>query len=110
MTVNVNYTSLPTTDDPSSALAWISQNNDFFMPFILLQLFLTFTLGNFSYKERRNGKGNFAESAAFGSVITMVSAIVLNLIPNMFNAITLASTFIITCLLVLWYLITGGED
>jgi ABC-type multidrug transport system permease subunit len=105
-----NYTSFPNTDAPVDALVWMSTNLPFMIPMILFLIFITFTMGNFMYKERRNGKGNFIESCAFGSTITMGGAIVLNLIPGLFNPGVLGISFSLMAVFVLWYLIIGGEE
>lgn len=110
MVVNVNYTAFPTGDDPTLSLVWMSTNLPWLMPFLLLLIMISFTAGNFMYRERRNGRASLAESLAFGSTITMVGAIILNLIPGMFNPVVLATGFGFMALFVLWYLFTGGED
>lgn len=104
-----NYTAYPTSTDPTATLVWMSSNLNWLFPGILLLIFLSFSAGNFMYRERRNGKANLAESMAIGSTITTGASLVLFLIPGLISIETISICFSFMLIFVIWYMFSNKE-
>jgi len=71
-------------------------------PLILFALFTIISIGSYYSAIRLSGKGDFPASFAAAGFITSIVAVMFTLIPGMINIETLAVTFVIGIIGVLW--------
>jgi len=76
-----------------------------FMKLVLASIWIICVFGSyFLQKKANNGIADFPASLAVGGFVTMVSAMVLRLIPGLVDAISLAVVIIVGSISVLWFL------
>lgn len=75
-----------------------------FMNLFLFAVWTIFVVGSYFIQKRGVGTGDFPQSLAVGSFVTLVLAIILRLVPGLVSGFTLAVCVIITALSVLFFL------
>lgn len=75
---------------------YVADINPFFIPLILFATFMIVLLGTYFSQMRLKGNGDFFASFAVAGYLTIISAFVLNLIPNLVNLLTLAVCIVVS--------------
>lgn len=75
-----------------------------FIKLFLVAIWLIFSLGSYFIQKRSVGSGDFPTSLAVAGFVTSVIAILLRLIPNLVDGLTLAITIIVAGISILYFL------
>lgn len=75
-----------------------------FINLLLVAIWIIFVMGSYFIQKRGVGTGDFPQSLAVGSFVTLVLAIILRLVPGLVSGFALAVCVIVTALSVLFFL------
>ena len=75
-----------------------------FIKLLLVSIWLIFSIGSYFIQKRSVGTGDFPMSLAVAGFVTSVIAILLRLIPNLVDGLSLAIVIIVTGISILYFL------
>lgn len=75
-----------------------------FIKLLLVAIWLIFSIGSYFIQKRNIGSGDFPTSLAVAGFVTSVVAILLRLVPNLVDGLTLAITIIVAGISILYLL------
>lgn len=103
---------LPTENadmDFVSLLTYLSGQLPFLFPIILFFIFISIVIAGYFAQERRTGRGNLAQWLSIGSFVTTTGALILFLIPNVIDLVTISTCVALTLLFGIWFMFSEKD-
>ena len=77
-----------------------------FIPLVLFAIFMITMLATYFSQRRITGRGDFPASFVTGGFLTVIIALVLSMVENLVNTITLSTTIVVVVVGVIWLFIS----